>query len=223
MTMTCPHCNAQTPDDSRFCQHCGTNLTDPVAPKPSLSETKPLPAANESALATDLLAKEPSQDSPGDSLATVETHRVESRDVAQEVRCSACGAVLSAEALYCHRCGTPVGAAPAICPLPRLLVVGRDVVLEVPDKEGPILIGRMDVASGIIVDIDLTPYDAKRLGVSRNHCRLTSRHGHWELEDLHTKNFTLLNRRQLMPGYPVRLKHNDQLELGNLILRFLCD
>jgi hypothetical protein len=40
----CPNCGQQNADDSKFCQHCGTSLTEPV----EVSETPSIPQAEPS-------------------------------------------------------------------------------------------------------------------------------------------------------------------------------
>jgi len=54
---------------------------------------------------------------------------------------------------------------------------------------------------------------------SAEHARLTRRDGRWWLEDLGSRNGTLLNELRLQPGQPVAIVEGDLLGLGNVRLR----
>lgn len=53
--------------------------------------------------------------------------------------------------------------------------------------------------------------------VSAEHARLSYHHNNWWIEDLHSRNGTLLNLELLTT--PVVLTSNDELQLGQVILK----
>jgi len=68
-------------------------------------------------------------------------------------------------------------------------------------------------------DLDLTPYDAVKLGVSRQHVRLTQKIATIMVEDLGSRNGTFLNGERLIPKQPRVLRNEDELRLGHMVLR----
>jgi two-component system NtrC family sensor kinase len=66
--------------------------------------------------------------------------------------------------------------------------------------------------------VDLSPLDARRLGVSRRHARLWTTGTGLFLIDLNSTNGTILNGHRLNPGTPFHLGNGDALSLGNLDL-----
>jgi serine phosphatase RsbU (regulator of sigma subunit) len=80
------------------------------------------------------------------------------------------------------------------------------------DLDGPeIVIGRAATAAIVIADTR----------VSRQHARIVRRNGDWWVEDLGTRNGTLLNG-ELMAG-AVKLAPGDRLDIGDSIVRFMGD
>lgn len=57
--------------------------------------------------------------------------------------------------------------------------------------------------------------------VSRNHCRLLVVGNEVTVSDLGSANKTVVNGNVLVPDQPYKLKNNDQMKAGNLILKFL--
>lgn len=68
-------------------------------------------------------------------------------------------------------------------------------------------------------DLDLTPYGAVKLGVSRQHVRLTQKIATIMVEDLGSRNGTFLNGERLIPKQPRVLRNEDELRLGHMVLR----
>lgn len=68
-------------------------------------------------------------------------------------------------------------------------------------------------------DIDLTGYDAVEMGVSRRHVRISRQFGTALIEDLGSLNGTFLNGERLLPHQSRVLRHDDELQLGRLVLR----
>jgi pSer/pThr/pTyr-binding forkhead associated (FHA) protein len=54
---------------------------------------------------------------------------------------------------------------------------------------------------------------------SAEHARLTQRDGHWWLEDLGSRNGTLLNEVRIEPGRPVAVVEGDLIGVGSARLR----
>ncbi len=68
-------------------------------------------------------------------------------------------------------------------------------------------------------DLDLTPYRANDLGVSRRHAKLTRQSATIMVQDLGSVNGTFLNGCALLPFQPRVLRNEDELCLGRLLLR----
>jgi hypothetical protein len=85
------------------------------------------------------------------------------------------------------------------------------------------IFGRGDPNAGTLPDIDLTPYEGYRLGVSRRHATLHLEDQRLILSDLGSSNGTFLNSMRLTPHRPYQLRSGDELRLGqlNMRLRFL--
>jgi pSer/pThr/pTyr-binding forkhead associated (FHA) protein len=69
------------------------------------------------------------------------------------------------------------------------------------------------------VDVDLTPFGAATLGVSRRHIVIERVREVLHVTDLGSNNGTHLNRERLVPHTPYTLRNRAVLELGKLILR----
>ncbi len=74
-------------------------------------------------------------------------------------------------------------------------------------------------------DVDLQPYDADSMGVSRQHLAISAKHDHLIARDNQSANGSWLNdeRMQVEQDYPIR--NGDRLTLGalNLEIVFLSD
>ncbi len=85
-----------------------------------------------------------------------------------------------------------------------------------PLKRPEVLVGRQDSVTRIHPDIDLTSIDDNRT-VSRRHARISCMEdGVYVSEEIGATNGTLLNSRQIDKGKIVLIKHNDQLNFGEL-------
>jgi len=84
-----------------------------------------------------------------------------------------------------------------------------------------ILIGRKDVKRGVLVDIDLTPLDERKI-ISRKHALLERRKDGWVLIDQGSVNGTWLNGHQLTAREPYPLQDGDEMVFGRngVVLRF---
>lgn len=69
-------------------------------------------------------------------------------------------------------------------------------------------------------DVDLAPYGATDMGVSRRHLILSRDHDTISVTDLGSANSTYLNGQRLNPNEARILRDNDELRLGRLVIRF---
>lgn len=60
----------------------------------------------------------------------------------------------------------------------------------------------------------------KNTSISNQHLSLIFRDGQFEIEDRNSSNGTLVNGRQLAPFQPEALANGDQIEVGEVVLRF---
>jgi pSer/pThr/pTyr-binding forkhead associated (FHA) protein len=74
-------------------------------------------------------------------------------------------------------------------------------------------------AGDVVADVDLTPYGAVDLGVSRQHVKLTRQDATIMVQDLGSINGTFLNGEKLIPHQPRVLRNEDELILGQMALR----
>lgn len=162
------------------------------------------------------------------------------------IKCPVCQAEHPENTLFCDECGSylqggdqketdPLAAAEVtwmereetievseeevVSPVSLKLSIsdsGRDVELPLTKE---VNIGRLDPASASFPDIDLTSDGGLEKGVSRRHAKITRRGSEVFIEDLGSINGTLLNGKKLTPYLPQALKNNDELQLGNLVLR----
>lgn len=72
---------------------------------------------------------------------------------------------------------------------------------------------------GNIVDVDLMPYGADRLGVSRKHARIFYSGHTWMIEDLGSTNGSYLNRRPMSVNTPHVIRNGDELVFGRMLIQ----
>ncbi len=99
-----------------------------------------------------------------------------------------------------------------------LMVRGAPKPLEVtPTAE--MIIGRSADQSAMRPDIDLAPYNAENLGVSRLHAALKRHDNTVVISDLNSINHTYINGQRLHP-HEVRVLHDgDEIRLGKLSIK----
>ncbi len=100
----------------------------------------------------------------------------------------------------------------------ELRVVGTASVVQARVGEA-MVIGRGDSASGFAPEVDLTTFDAFSKGVSRKHALITVKNQRLMLRDLNSTNGTRLNNAICAPGEEYRLRHGDEMMLGQLRLQ----
>jgi len=146
-----------------------------------------------------------------------------------ELVCTHCGHVLSSsssgattralpaaeESFEVRR--APIGSIPRHFQRVAFVVKNQEVALPVA---GNVIIGRIDAsASAAPPDVDLTPFGAADLGVSRQHIELTWKNDLVYIVDMGSTNGTLLNGQRLMAGIMRLLRDGDDLMIGHLPVR----
>ncbi len=106
----------------------------------------------------------------------------------------------------------------------RIFLVVRGIPEEVTlDENKPIIVGRIDLTTGYRPGVDLTPYDAQKRGVSREHLRLELKEQHVYVTDLGSANGTVLAGKRLTPQQAVMLHNGDELLLGGLAVKVMFE
>jgi pSer/pThr/pTyr-binding forkhead associated (FHA) protein len=88
-----------------------------------------------------------------------------------------------------------------------------------PDRE--YTLGRHTEGQSIFPDIDLTPHQAHKLGVSRLHAILRISENKVKIKDLGSVNNTFINRKQIPPKKYITIQHGDTITLGKLEILIL--
>jgi hypothetical protein len=154
-------------------------------------------------------------------------------NVAEAVVCAFCGASLIA--LLPSLTTEPVPDVPFKAKPPDHIVhltklYSDIVVLVVLGQEHPILVkgggktilGRYSPGEAT-PSVDLTPYNANLLGVSRQHATISRADETYILEDLGSTNGTWINEEKLSPNLPHPVQSGDLVRLGQLGLYVYFD
>ena len=112
-------------------------------------------------------------------------------------------------------------------------VVHGDVMLRIEVEGGmtPLLlplideavIGRHDPSSHTSPELDLTPYGAYQLGISRRHASIERRDNIPVLVDLGSRNGTFLNGHRLNANQVVPLQQGDEVRLGKIVMKIFIE
>lgn len=89
------------------------------------------------------------------------------------------------------------------------------------EEEKTYILGRTDLKSRSIPDIDLTPYGALDRGVSREHATIHLKDKHIYITDLESTNGTFVAGERLAPNEPQILHRGDSLLLGRLAIQVM--
>lgn len=92
----------------------------------------------------------------------------------------------------------------------RRMVLGLDLF-------GDVILGRGQSRPGYIL-VNLDPYNAQDLGVSREHALVRPTRTHLYIIDQGSTNGTIINGAAAGRGTATSLKHEDLIRLGNLVL-----
>lgn len=91
------------------------------------------------------------------------------------------------------------------------------------DYRTEIVLGRASHDNILIPDLDLNPYQATEMGVSRAHATLTYDDGVLTIADMGSANHTYLNGVQVHPREIRIVQDGAELRLGKLLLRVIFD
>lgn len=155
--------------------------------------------------------------------------------------CLKCSQENQPDSIFCSKCGTVLtpllSTGTPTVPVPedaikptypehvrQLTQLHADIlVLQVLGYEQPILVkGGVKIILGRYSDgdsapsVDLTPYNANLLGVSRHHALITRPEKEYMIQDLNSTNGTWINEEKLTPQkfYPIR--NGDLVRVGQL-------
>lgn len=158
------------------------------------------------------------------------------REVAGALFCSECGAQLvSMNRLTTQSIGRPSGplSDAAVPPpdAPATIAAGIDAVISLYLVDsGQLLnlagrteftLGRVAEGQPILPDVDLSPYEAFSLGVSRLHASLKLANERVIITDLGSSNGTRVNGQKIVPHLEYPLNHGDMIALGKLKIQIL--
>ena len=118
--------------------------------------------------------------------------------------------------------GTPKWGSARFGSRANLLIgVGEEINTFVFDANQieELVMGRRDVRSGDVPEVDLYDYEAVEKGVSRHHALIVRRDGSLYLVDNDSANGTFLNGQRLVAQQPRVLRDGDDIRLGHLTLR----
>lgn len=215
--LTCPQCGASVVPGEAYCDNCGAALAPtPVEPVAQPAAVYP-PAGSPAA--------------PPPPVAAV-------------ITCPQCGASVNPGDLFCDNCGAVLGAVPAAQPpgvpssyqplvqpgyqspvqpvtvQPYLIAQASGARLAFPPGKAEILIGREDPVSNVFPEIDLSPHGGDDAGISRRHAKVTIQGNQCFIEDLHSTNYTFVNKQKLSPGVRQPLNDGDEVRLGRMVFTF---
>jgi pSer/pThr/pTyr-binding forkhead associated (FHA) protein len=97
---------------------------------------------------------------------------------------------------------------------------GPSLTLEAPGVEGYI-IGRSDLDSGYVPDVDMSTQGGQQQGVSRRHAVLVRYDDIVNVIDLGSLNGTAINGERLTPHQPYPLHQGDRIRIANLDILIL--
>ena len=100
----------------------------------------------------------------------------------------------------------------------ELRIVGTAATLQVQVHE-TMMIGRADPQKGVIPAVDLSAHNGQGLGVSRQHAVIMVTDNRIYIKDLGSVNGTRLNGSALAPQNEYRLRHGDELTIGQIKLQ----
>jgi pSer/pThr/pTyr-binding forkhead associated (FHA) protein len=83
------------------------------------------------------------------------------------------------------------------------------------------ILGRVIEGQPVLPDVDLSPFDAFTLGVSRLHAVLRIINDEVVVTDLGSSNGTRLNGQKVVPHVDYPLSHGDMILLGKLKIQIL--
>lgn len=105
----------------------------------------------------------------------------------------------------------------------KFLVRENGGIVEVANRDTQLIVGRRGAMTH--VDVDLADFEARELGVSRNHCMLDVQGDRVLLRDMESVNGTFINGQQLTPMQGYEISHGDEIKIGrmHLLVFFIGD
>jgi pSer/pThr/pTyr-binding forkhead associated (FHA) protein len=101
-----------------------------------------------------------------------------------------------------------------------LHLVESGKVIHLSDKKD-FTLGRAVEGQSILPDVDLSPYEAFSLGVSRMHISLRIMNGDVYVMDMGSSNGTKINGQKIVPHVEYSVSHGDLVTLGRLKVQVL--
>ena len=99
-----------------------------------------------------------------------------------------------------------------------LQIMGGSTAFPITDSQ-ELILGRASSEQPVLPDIDLTPHQAYKSGVSRMHALIRRQASSLTITDLESANGTWVNNQKIPPRLPHPLYVGDIIRLGNLRLR----
>lgn len=106
---------------------------------------------------------------------------------------------------------------PAVMKLELLVTELHQTLLKAVDHE--LVVGRADSVTDYMPDIDMTPYGAYRLGLSRKHAIISVEGEALIVKDLNSRNGTFVNGKAIPTGGTHPLRDGDSVRFGNLTVK----
>lgn len=94
---------------------------------------------------------------------------------------------------------------------------------ELAPKSSPFFVGRQAKTTTQPRSIDLSPFKAHELGVSRIHAQFERTPDRVFVRDLDSTNGTWVNGQRLTPNYVQEIFHEDKIEFGRLATIFYIE
>lgn len=96
--------------------------------------------------------------------------------------------------------------------------IGEPPIIVPTTFDTELMIGRSDAPTHDYPGLDLTPFNAGELGISRQHAVIRSDGTHLTLQDLNSGNGTVLNGIRLKADTPYQLADGDVIYFGHLLV-----
>jgi pSer/pThr/pTyr-binding forkhead associated (FHA) protein len=162
------------------------------------------------------------------------------------IKCPVCNMDMLEGTIYCLDCGarlhssvkiaptlehpyeqpkrqsSPLNSQSSILPAQEiyLVVLETGQVFTLP-CEDEYIVGRTSDDQPIFPEIDLTPFDGFKGGVSRLHATIKAKESNITITDLGSTNGTRVNNVRLEPNDPHQVKHGDIITFGKIKTRML--